>query len=126
MKTNISNFASRLVMLALAVCMTMSFVACSDDEKNDPSKELVGTWYQTYDSGATYEMNFYAGGDGSHRNSTGTVEGTLKWKITSPGFLYCKKWFYSNGRVTNSEYGWHYSIKGDVLYLDSDKYMRKK
>lgn len=85
MKTNISNFASRLAILLLAVCMTLSFAACSNDDSSDTniddilSKETTPIDFQLkefYDRYKNYIIFDYAGdsyiGTDTLKSRTGT------------------------------------------------------
>lgn len=127
MKTKIFRFASRMAVLALAVCLSVGLASCNkdDDESSELSAEnaLVGTWF-LQDKDYWEEITFLANGKGTHDNSAGSG-GTLNWKITSPNFVYIQMWYYYQGIVSKSEYGWNYTIKDNTLSINGKKYTRK-
>ena len=134
MKTNISNFASRMVLLALALCMTMSFAACGSDDDDDSSGStngaLIGTWYREESASGKQsayweQYTFCSNGTGFFKNSYGTTA-DFTYNTNYEGVInYDIVWWYANGGYKKDKYVWHYHIEGNYLYLDNKKYTRK-
>lgn len=121
-------------MLALAVCMAMSFVACGDDDDDSPGAQrrnaLIGTWYRSEQSSGTrgtfWEEYTFAPSQGYYNNSNG-VTADFTYNTETEGLInYDITWRYAVGSYRKDKYYWRYRIDGNVLYLENKKYTRKQ
>lgn len=126
MKTKAFLSAGRMILLVLATFFTLGFTACSSDDDETNTNSLVGTWSREYNNGKeivneTYQFN--DGETGFYSNSTG-IWASFTYQITQPGVLSIKLVYQKGTNIWRESYGWHYSVEGNVLNLNGNKYTR--
>lgn len=127
MKQKAFKFASRLMVVALAVCMIMGTMACSKDEDdaNANANPVVGEWVrQDVNSDATWE--FFEDSTGMY-DSGGLVWGNFSYTINensiSIRIKYCNR---SSHATWKDNFPIYYIPDNDELWINSKIWVRKK
>lgn len=122
MKQTTFKFASRLMVVALAVCMIMGTMACSKDE--EPAG-IVGEWVrQDGKSNASFE--FFGGGTG-HYESGGTTWGEFDYQFKDNQIYIDITYSDTEGHgVWRSEIKGQYMSHEDEIWMLNKVWVRKK
>ena len=128
MKQKTIYLVNSLMMLAFAVCVSLSMMSCEERDELLVNESLVGTWYRSEKSGKTTyweEYTFCKDGTGYYKNSNGTTA-DYTYNTDSPGLInYQITWWHANGGYYRDKYAWQYWIEDGILHLDGKKFTKK-
>lgn len=118
-----------LLTFMVVAMISVGITSCSKDSDDDGSggdtnSALVGTWSRSYNTGdgktATESWTFNQSSSGSYRNAYQTATFTY---YDAQGYLYLKIKY--NDMSSYVEDVKQYSISGQTLYLDGNKFTKQ-
>lgn len=140
MNKRIYQWASRLVVLAIACMAVSTFVACGDDNDDEDSIEaeeryaaIFGSWENTWQDvdGVEHFVRYTFRKDGTGNYSTGYVKGGLavwgeiKYQadlVLKEGSFFGEIVYHNKGKESDipTKISWYMYVSDDKLYIKKD------